>query len=432
MTTQRDGALRRIHITGVSDVHNFGDALFPLIAARRLAPLGYEVVPASPTGAALIWPDAMRSVAIERLLSEQEDSSGLLLGGGHIILADVPSLLFGSHPGYSAGAIPSLWLGASLIAALRDLPVAWNAPGVFGPLAGPELRATASAAIGLAGYVAVRDHHSRALLGEQHAMRVNVAPDTALELAALWPRRDLRTAFRRLMERKGMDSDRPLLAVHLRRMDPSEDGVAELAARITAFAASHGVMPALVAIGPDAGDARTHRQLSRHLGVAHLLLDDPLSLREIAALIAHAVYYVGNSLHGYVAAASYGVPGLLVAKPPARRFRGFLEQYGRPQDFARGWGEAFALTATRLQERPAATLPAAIVTGLDRHWAAVAACLALGRAADGEARLAFLRHYMGLGHRRAGGAWSLLPVASREYAVGRSSGASAPEAEHAG
>jgi hypothetical protein len=431
MTTQRDGASRRIHITGVSDVHNFGDALFPLIAARRLAPLGYEVVPASPTGAALTWPDAMRSVAIERLLSEQEESSGLLLGGGHIILADVPTLLFSSHPGYGAGAIPSLWLGASLIAALRDLPVAWNAPGVFGPLAGAELRATTSAAIGLAGYVAVRDGRSRDVLGAQHADRVMVAPDTALELAALWPRRDLSPAFRQLMERKGMDGGRPLLAVHLRRKDLSEDGVAELAARITAFAASHGVVPALVAIGPDAGDAPAHRQLSRHLDIEHLLLDDPLSLREIAALIAHAVFFVGNSLHGYVAAASYGVPGLLVAKPPARRFRGFLEQYGRPQDFARSWDEAFALAAPRLAERGAA-LPAAVIAGLDRHWAGVAACLALGRATDAEARLAFLKHYMRLGQQRAGAAWSFLPVLSREYAVGARPGASAREADHAG
>jgi hypothetical protein len=257
------------------------------------------------------------------------------------------------------------------------------------------------------------------------------AHGTPIGLAALWPRRDLRPAFRQLMERKGLDGDRPLLVVHLRRKDLSEDGVAELAARITAFAASHGVVPALVAIGPDAGDAPAHRQLSRHLGIEHLLLDDPISLREIAALIAHAVFFVGNSLHGYVAAAAYGVPGLLVAKPPARRFRGFLEQYGRPQDFARGWDEAFALAAPRLAERGAA-LPAAVIAGLDRHWAGVAACLALGQATGAEARLAFLKHYMRLGQQRAGAAWSFLPVQSREYAVGGRPGTSAREADHAG
>lgn len=432
MTTRRDGAVRRIHITGVSDVHNFGDALFPLIAARRLAPLGYEVVPASPTGAVLTWPDALRSVSIERLLSGQEASDGLLVGGGHIILADVPALLFRSHPGYSAGAIPSLWLGASLIAALQDLPVAWNAPGVFGPMAGAELRAAASAAIRLAGYVAVRDARSRALLGAQHAEQVTVAPDTALELAALWPLRDLRPVFHDLMERKGLEGGQRLMAVHLRGKDMSEEVVAEIAARITAFATPHGVVPALVAIGPDAGDIRTHRQLSGHLGVAHLLLDDPVSLREIAALIAHAALFVGNSLHGYVAAAAYGVPGLLVAKPPARRFRGFLEQYGRPEDFARSWDEAFALAARRLAAPPPGGLPDAIVAGLDQHWSDVAACLAQGHAAGPAARLAYLEHYMRLGLHRAGAAWSLLPVVSREYLVGRRAGTPAHEAANAG
>lgn len=432
MTTQRDGAVRRIHITGVSDVHNFGDALFPLIAARRLAPLGYEVVPASPTGAALAWPDALRSVSIERLLSGEEASDGLLLGGGHIILADVPALLFGSHPGYGAGAIPSLWLGASLVAALRDVPVAWNAPGVFGPMAGAELRAATSAAIGLAGYVAVRDERSRALLGAQQAERVRVAPDTALELAALWPLRDLRQAFQALMARKGLAGGQRLMAVHLRGQHLEEDVVADLAARITAFAAPHGVLPALVAIGPDAGDIDPQRRLSRHLGVAHLLLDDPASLQEIAALIAHAALFVGNSLHGYVAAASYGVPGVLVAKPPARRFRGFLEQYGRPEDYARSWEEAFALAAMRLAAPPPGGLPDAILAGLDRHWRDVAACLAQGHAAGPAARLAYLECYMRLGQHRAGAAWALQPVVSREYAVGRRAGTPVREVANAG
>lgn len=425
-------APRRIHITGVSDVANFGDALFPLVAARRLAPMGYEVVAASPTGAPLPWPDAQRSVPLADLLSGDATTTGLLIGGGHIILADVPTHLFTDHEGYGPSSIPSLWLGASLIAALGNLPIAWNAPGVFAPFIGQDLRAAAAAAIGIAGHVAVRDALSQSLLGATQAARVSIAPDTALDLAALWPRRSLAGTFRRLRDRKGLGTERRLFALHLRWSGMAEPEFAALAAHVDAFAAAHGLLPALVAIGPGGGDDRILRRLSAHMRMPHLLLDDPTSLQEIAALIGHAALYLGNSLHGYVAAAAYGVPGLLIAKPPARRFRGFLEAFGRPQDLARNWEDALAIAGSRAIAGAATGLPSAVSEGLDRHWDAVAATFALGRGAAAPARHAFLDAYLRLGLQRVGTDWALTPVASRSISLGTPSAQPARVIAHAG
>ncbi len=73
----------------------------------------------------------------------------------------------------------------------------------------------------------------------------------------------------------------------------------------------------------------------------HVLLDDPLGLREIAAAIADAALYVGASFHGYVTAAVYDVPGVMVARPAFRKFGGFLRQTGRMQDLARRLASGF-------------------------------------------------------------------------------------------
>ena len=41
---------RRLAIAGVFDIANYGDQLFPLLAAHRLAPLGIEVEAIAPAG----------------------------------------------------------------------------------------------------------------------------------------------------------------------------------------------------------------------------------------------------------------------------------------------------------------------------------------------------------------------------------------------
>lgn len=419
MTEASPYASLRVHVTGVSDVHNFGDALFPVIAAHRLAPYGITVVAASPTGAALSWPDALPSVPVEAVLLGRARTDGLVIGGGHIIVSDAKD---GLLPGYGevhgAAALPALWLGASVAAALHDVPVAWNAPGVFGPLIGSDLKAAADAAIRLAGYVSVRDAESLAHLGDRHGRDVAVVPDTVFGIAALWPRAALEHEFEALAARKGVRPVGRILALHMRGVGPATDEAAGIAARIDALADEHDVLPLFVAVGPGAGDAESARMVARRLRVAHILLDDPRSLREIAAALAMADLYVGQSLHGYIVAADYGVPGLLIGKAPSRRFRGVLTQLGRPGDLVRSWDAALDETEARLRLGIARQPAPATATATDRHWSRVAAALLERRAAPVEDRLALLRAHARLGLRRGGAPWLLQPFASRQPPFG--------------
>ena len=100
----------------------------PLIAKRRLAEA--DVVAVSPTAGSTCFADAQTPLAMRDLLAEPCSADAILIGGGYIV-HDQPAFFLEEYrkAGVSEWAYPSLWLGATLIGSLRDIPVLWNAPG---------------------------------------------------------------------------------------------------------------------------------------------------------------------------------------------------------------------------------------------------------------------------------------------------------------
>jgi len=134
-------ARRTIFISGMFDMNNYGDLLFPLVARTRLADAGFDVVAVSPTGGQADFPDALPTIDIGEMLSGSIAPAGILIGGGYMIHAN--SLAFLDHygdPSLGNWAGAGLWLGATLAAALRDIPIAWNAPGVPHPFSSRQRR----------------------------------------------------------------------------------------------------------------------------------------------------------------------------------------------------------------------------------------------------------------------------------------------------
>ncbi len=407
----------RVFMAGVFDLQNYGDLLFPLLAARRLAPLGFEVRPITPAGGSCGWDDTMPCAGLADLFAQEGRPAGVLIGGGNIVYGGVHGgHLLPNSPqprdpgGVAAWGPPGLWLGPALAAAAHDMPILWNAPGLPHPLAG-HWRSLFGSALDASDYVSVRDEASRQLALETASRAdIQVVPDTAAEIARLWPAAGLTALFRTLLERKGARPDARLWAVHLRDRSLGEHSLSDLAREIDRIAARTGLTPAPVAIGPGLGDGAMARELGARLSAPALLFDDPGGPREIAALIAHSRLYVGASLHGYVTAAAYGVPGLVVARPRHRKFSGFVSQIGRSGDLTGDWRDALDAVFAALAEGPGERIPTEIHERLDRHWAAIAAGLG-DPARNRAARAAFLRTYMRLGLRPPSGpAWLLAPM----------------------
>jgi polysaccharide pyruvyl transferase WcaK-like protein len=400
--------VKRVFQTGTFDVQNYGDLLFPLIADFRLKPWNISILPVSPTGFDTGWQDTVPSVPFRAMLNEADAIDAVMIGGGNIVHAGPSYLRDYEVAGLTGRAYAELWLGASLIGAIRNIPVVWNAPGV--PMAMTKELETAGATLALraADYVSVRDRSSADLLGKHDAMNSAVVPDTVIELARMWPRASLAPTFKALIERKLAPPEARFLAIHVkeRSLDLTH---AELATAIEQFAGSRGLTPLLIAIGPCHDDHLTARRIARHLKLAHVLLDDPVGLAEIASAIANATLYLGSSMHGYITGAAYNVPGAIVARPLLDKFAGFLAHIDRPQDLAVDWRMAFELGAARLAEPPRQCIPDALFEMLDTHWARIRAVVAKPGALMAK-RTRFLRHYVKNGVEASGGAWLFDPL----------------------
>lgn len=393
-------------VSGMFDLDNYGDLLFPLVARHRLEPHGYRVQAVAPSARRAALEDAPTPIDIGQMLMGQEPIAGILVGGGYVIHAS--SLEFMDvyeTDGTAAWCGLGLWLGATLAAALRDVPIAWNAPGVPHPFAGRQ-RPLIAAALRAASYLSLRDHGSARLLAAPAEAALSIVPDPIADIAALWSKDSLRATYQNLLLRKGLPADARLLAIHVRNRSMRGLEPVQLGAMLRDFAAAQRLVPMLVAVGRSHDDPGTARRLAPHMGDPLLLLDDPLSLREITSVLAHSALYVGASLHGYIVGSAYDTPGVLVARPAYQKFSGFLDHTGRAEDLARDWPEALQIAARGPGTTPRRRLPAAVGAALDAHWQSLRAALC-APAKQREARRDFALELLRLGLRTEGPAWAL-------------------------
>ncbi|MEQ1954015.1 polysaccharide pyruvyl transferase family protein [Mesorhizobium yinganensis] len=352
-------------ISGTFDVGNFGDLLFPIVAAHRLRPFGWDVLAASPTDGSCGLPDAAPSIGLTSAVGSGPIDA-VLIGGGEIAHA-FPAEFVAEYveAGQANQVYPALWFGATFVASLLDVPIAWNAPGAPAPFSASIREAALDPALAAADYVAVRDEASLRFLQPDGGLAILV-PDTVADLADVWPAASLATDFDALRQRKGIGADAALLVVHARPGGLGSLSPAALAAMIADFAEPRGLTPLLLSLGPSLGDVEVLRQLSQAMPIRHVLLDNPAGLREMAAAIANARLYVGNSMHGYIAAACYATPGVIVARPAFHKFVGFARQIDATDDVARNWPGAFERAAVRINTR--SSIGSSVASSLDRHW----------------------------------------------------------------
>jgi hypothetical protein len=339
-----------VALFGTFDVANYGDLLFPHVAAHLLGTSPDDLRCYSPRGGAPDWEDVVQARAVTSF-GRDPPPALCLIGGGNIVHANPTPLAD------YAGAFPdprftyaSLWLGASILAARSGAALAWNAPGVPSPLEGAWVRRLRDLALDAADHLCVRDEASRVYLGGS-TFDIDVLPDTALKLGAVWPAAGLAGHARAAFESRGMRVPERWIVFHLNDRYIGS-GLAVACAVASRIAAGLGAVPVLVAIGPCHGDDALARQAASLFDREVLLVDRPRGLKEIAGLIAHAQAYVGSSMHGLITALAYRRPGLAVARTRMVKFLGLLEQLGEPDRLQESWEDAERMVATLLQPLP--------------------------------------------------------------------------------
>lgn len=372
MPTERP---RRLAIFGTFDVENYGDLLFPLIAGRRLGPLGVEVVAVSPTAHATRYRDAVLPLSYPEFVREIESFDGVLIGGGNIVHTKDFGL-----PDYAATAYAALWIGATAQAVRQGLPVLWNGPGVLQQSADRRAPEWLQRTVDAADRFVVRDSDSAARLELWSGRRPSVIPDTALDLARLWPLALMKDRFRHLRARLGIPDEGMVVALHVKARSLDGVDIPTFAQALAGALHSTGAVAVLVALGRCHGDHAVAEEIHRLLPDCTRSIADTDHLIDMAAVIAGSDAYLGSSLHGHITAAAYGVASRLVAVPMLHKFMGQARQMNRAQDVVGNWAAALdALPGLLTLDPP--PLPDTIATQLDAHWQDVAKHIASGRKA---------------------------------------------------
>ena len=408
-----DGAamsdVRSIAVFGTFDVQNYGDLLFPLIAQHKLASSGFRVLTVSPSRSSPVWKDTIAPIAVESLLDLKRQLSGIMIGGGNIIHARPVSLAEYDSEKIRDTGYASLWIGASIIGALRQVPVVWNAPGIPGDLERADRYL--SRVLDAADYISVRDRSSEGFLGA-HNKSIHVVPDTALDLSELWSKQQLRGDFDDILSKHGCNGTDRFIAIHVKAKGLRLQ-IGEIASQIEALSSATACVPILIALGPCHGDDTVARLVHRHLRCPHIDLSVPAGLRDITACLAHSSVYIGASLHGYIAACSYGVPGLLLQNDAKPKLTGLLEWLDRKGDLACDWLEGLQRARCVLEggPPPAQPIPPNVRAALDRHWDQIRSTFLTPpsvAATRGRARL--LVHTLRNGIAHEGLRWALNPL----------------------
>jgi lipopolysaccharide transport system ATP-binding protein len=291
-----------VGIAGTFDVENYGDLLFPSIAAAALARRDrrIRVVPFSANGKSVpTWPFQVRP--LEEIVASIPALSAMLIGGGQIVRFD--SLY--PIPTPSGVDLPfAYWLTPAVLAAVVGKPVFWNAVGAS--IGGPRdpwrdglLREVLAASY----FIGVRDVLSRDSLAKvAPAARIQLLPDTAFGLSRVWPLEEESVDFTNW--RKSLGLKGPYIVIQ------ASAAAAKHRAAIESLMESMGEVDAVILpVCWCHGDrAEAFPELKGRVFLSREWLTPKLTTE----IIGRAEYIVASSLHACITALSYGVPAARV------------------------------------------------------------------------------------------------------------------------
>jgi hypothetical protein len=381
----------RIALWGTFDVDNYGDHLFPRVAARELGRrLGdAAVVPFAPYGwlhptglddgraAAPLGP---WSPARARQLAAAHHL--VLVGGGELIHLNDPVLaaVYGTSEAELDRMAPSRFFVEGLGPELESTcPVVWHGVGLpWVPVGAAAARLRA--ALADRPYVTVRDRHSARRLVEAGVERpVEVVPDSALLVDRVMPAAALAGRLDGLRAAGGYPPPgATVLAVQgCDLLIPHIDAVV---AELQRWRSARPVPVEVVVLetGRCRGDGVAAEVLERAFGRAAApspavwRLPGDATVEDLAAAMAGADAFVGSSLHGAITAFVYGRPFVLLNLIDDAKLDGFGDLTGLDRRVVHRPGEVAAALERALAEPPATGLLADLQARVDRHFDRVA------------------------------------------------------------
>ena len=286
-----------VGMVGTFDIENYGDLLFPLIAAEALRRRDQciRVVPFSPNGRSEPgWPFLVRP--IEEIAEYLSTLSAVLIGGGQILRFDK----------YYPVAVPAIadipisyWLVPAVQAALAGKPVIWNAVGAWtGSPRSAWHDELVRRVLAASCFIGVRDDASMDYLsGIAPDASTEFLPDTAFGLSRLWPLEQESANFTDWRRSLGLDGRYAVIQANA--------ALGYYRSTIESQMQSAGISGVVLPVCWCHGDrAEEFPELKGRVFSSRKWLTPRL----ISEIIGRSEFVFASSLHACVTAVSYGVP----------------------------------------------------------------------------------------------------------------------------
>lgn len=343
---------------GAFDRHNFGDLLFPHVAAAMLP--GHEPIFAGLAERDLRAEGGHRVAALSAVAARLGERPATLIHvGGEILTCDAwQAAVMLTPPDEARRLVARLdarpreqreWAARMLgtdarapyataaRAALRGpLRVAYLAVGgvELGACDG-ELRADVLAALAGADDVSVRDRQTQAQL-QAAGIAARLAPDPAVMIAELFGEQVRAHAALGEVERLREAFPQGYLAVQFSADFGDDETLTRLAAQFDRACASTGLGVALFRAGaaPWHDELDVLRRLAARMRSGTAQVFASLDLWDLCALVAVSRGYCGSSLHGRIVAMAFALPRVNLRHPSARARTGKQAAFASTWDLA--------------------------------------------------------------------------------------------------
>lgn len=380
-----DAAMARsIILFGAFDRHNFGDLLFPHIAAALLP--DEDLVFAGLASRDLRCHGGHQVRALAQLAADGAEPTGALIHvGGEILTCSAwQAAIMLLPPEQAQDSIAYLhtrprakreWvrsmLGNAALApytlSRKLLPglarVIYNAVGGVGlDQCDPALRAEVLANLAAADHVSVRDRQTLAQLAAA-GIPARLTPDPAVMVAELFGAKIAQRAREGEVAQLLGTFPRGYVAVQFSADFGDDPTLTEVAAQLDRIAAASGLGVALFRAGaaPWHDDLACLQRVATRMRAPSVTVFGSLDVWDICALIANSRAYCGSSLHGRIVAMAFALPRVNLRHPQATKhpgkqaaFAATWEEPGVPAtvevgDIAQGIGDALALDPAQLR-----------------------------------------------------------------------------------
>lgn len=314
-------------VVGTFDCENFGDLLFPILLETYLSNRGYDVnlYPFSPKECDMPFFEDKHVYSVKDMhgFLKSHAIDAIIIGGGDLIRLD--SQIGKSYTDRLEAN--SLWTYPIILGNIMEIPVVFNCPGVTFEFNGTN-RKLVKCLLDEVAYISVRDEYSKRYLQECNLNNpVTVSIDTVAGVQELYPDTYIDNVFSALQQRVSLPES-AYMVIQINNAIFSTEHLLILKEFIERVHKEHVYRLVFMPIGYEHDDDIALETLRNLCDCDILLIDGKtkkLSPEEMIAIIKHASFFAGTSLHGAIVSYVYGTKFMEIMSGFSTKIFGFCK-----------------------------------------------------------------------------------------------------------